>query len=153
MSYILQTTVSTTPTVSNGTAYAAGDNVGGKLLFTGAFVTAKHAGDIRKVLITDADAQSANFDLILFNSDPSGSTFTDNAAQAIAAADRSKIIAVISITTHCVLSGSAISYRTSLVDFAYSMAAGSLYGCLVTRSTPTYTSTTALSIYMDIIQD
>jgi len=153
MSNVIQVQTSATPVLALGGAYTSGDNVGGLLLFTNAFVTPKVAGECRKAQITDAAAQAADMDLILFGDNPSASTFTDNAAQAIAAADRSKIIAIVSITTHCTLSGSSISYRSSIADAVRSTCGGNLYGCLVTRSTPTYVGASDLTVLLDIIQD
>jgi hypothetical protein len=73
-----------TPTVSASPAYTSGDCIGGKMSFTGAALTAGGSGLIKSVVVNCKSAQTGAFDLILFDSDPSSSTFTDNSAIAIA---------------------------------------------------------------------
>ena len=153
MTYTLQTFSLVNPVVSTSPAYTSGDNVGGKLTFTSVFVTSKMAGLLSGILITDKAKQVANMDLILFSEDPTGTTFTDNSAQAIADADLTKIIGVFNLATHCSLSDNSITYGSGLSESIYSTCGGSLYGCLVVRATPTYAATTDLSVRIDVLQD
>lgn len=152
MSYTLQTYSSVVPVTAAG-AYVAGDNIGGKLTFANCFVTAKMGGLLSAVMIADKAKQISNVDLVLFSENPAASTFTDNGAQAIAAADLLFVVAIVNITTHCSFSATSISYGTGLGESVYSTCGGALYGCLIARGTPTYASASDLSVRLDILQD
>ena len=66
-------------------AYATGELVGGKLTLAGPFI--KYGGLIESVIITDLAKQSIGKDVVIFDANPSNTTFTENSALAIADAD------------------------------------------------------------------
>lgn len=81
--------------------YASGDNIGGlQTIDLSAFKNTKGAVILDHILVTDLAIQSANLDIVLFGSNPSATTFTNNVAQDIADADITKIIGVVPVTTH-----------------------------------------------------
>lgn len=89
--------VSNTPAVQ-AAAYASGDVIGGKQTLT-VFRGVNQGTVIRSILITSKVAIATGFDLVFFSSDPSGSTFTENGAISIAAADAPKVIGIATVTT------------------------------------------------------
>ena len=96
--------LSVTPAVDADTNYSDNDNIGGLMSFVGAVRSndlVDSAGVIRSVVITDKEAQlSTNeIELIFFDSNPSGTTFTDNGAQTIVDADLPKICGVVVTVT------------------------------------------------------
>lgn len=148
-------TLTPTVTVSTSPAYTAGDAVGGKLTFTNAARFSGGSLDIGGIVLTDAIAQNAELDLVLFDSDPSASTLTDNAAVVVAAADLSKICARINLNDYFVLgaSGKSATYFFGISQPIKLASGTSLYGVLITRSTPTYSGTDNLTLKMTVTQD
>lgn len=73
-------TVAVTPVVSATPDYSDGDNIGG-LMTVAAIVAADGAGGmLSHVLAVSKAAISVAIDLLIFNANPTGSTFTDNEA-------------------------------------------------------------------------
>lgn len=142
-----------TPTVSTS-IYASGDNVGGKVTLTEVARAAMGSGLIQSVVITSKSLQTATFDVIFFNSDPSGSTFTDNVAQAIVDADLSKVIGVAQCATVVPLAAESIHQASGLaLPFALSGGATTIYAAIVVRGTPTLGSTSDIYLSVRILQD
>ena len=148
------TTIATaTPVVSTSPSYSANDQVGGLLAFTGAARVAGGSGVIHSVTITDKAKQDATLDLYLFDSNPTSTTFTDNAALTINAADLIKSIGVIRVSTYQDVATNSVGGTTS-TGVPFKLVSGTtLYGALVTRGTPTYASTSDLQVRLGILQD
>lgn len=142
-----------TPTVSTS-AYTSGDNVGGKITLTDVCRTTMGSGLVQSVVITSKSLQTATFDVVFFNSDPSGSTFTDNGAQGIVDADLSKIIGVAQCTAVVGLAAESIHQATGLaLPFALSAGATTIYACIIVRGTPTLGSTSDIWLSVRVLQD
>lgn len=142
-----------TPTVSTS-AYTSGDNVGGKVTLTSACRDSTGSGLIQAVVITSKSIQTATFDVVFFSEDPSGSTFTDNVAQAIVDADLSKVIGVAQCSTVVALAAESIHQATGLgLPFALSGGATTLYAAIVVRGTPTLGSTSDIWLSVRVLQD
>lgn len=147
------TTISQTPTVSSSPAYSAGDAVGGKLTFASATRISAYSGTVVGVSVVDQNKQNALMDLILFNADPSGTTFTDNSALDIADADMTKIIARIPLVDWCGFNDNSVCCANNL-NIPFVLASGSsIYGCLINRGTPTLSSTSDIIVNVTIVQD
>lgn len=131
-----------TPTLAGGGAYSSGDIVGSKMTFSTVVQFAGLGGYIHSLTILDKGAESQPMDLILFNEDPSASTFTDNAASAIHASDMAKVIGTIPVTAEdYVIVNSSLHIATVRgVGLAFDCAATlqTIYGVLRTTGTPTY---------------
>jgi hypothetical protein len=142
---------SVTPVVST-TAYATGDVIGSKLTLANAARIAGGAGIIQSVTLHCKSAQTGAVDLLLFAADPSASTFTDNGALAVNAADFDKLIGVVHITDWTSL-GAAISIaQAQAIGMPFDLPAGtSLYAVMVARSTPTLASTSDLKLVVNVL--
>lgn len=134
-------------------AYTAKDSVGGLLKFPGALCPDTNKGSLHTVYIGDKNDQSAGYILTLYPQSPAG-TFTNDAATDPADADLALTMAAVSIVT-----GDHISYNDngeSLVqdldnplwsnDADSNQDSGDIWGNLMTTSTPTYGSTSDVSI-------
>lgn len=152
-------TISVAPTVDTN-AYTSGDLVGPKQTLTAAgacstltSVGGLCSGIIHSVTVTDLEKQSGDFDIIIFSSNPTGTTFTDNAAFDIADTDLPKVACVIQVTTDVLFNdnGVAIAQGVNCV-FDAKETDGTLYAAVVTRSTPTY-SASGLTFRYGILQD
>lgn len=138
-------TVSQAPVVDTA-IYASGDLLGTLMTFNVA--SARDTGGLvlDQVLIRDAAKQQANVDLVLFDADPSNTTLTDNAAVAIHASDLSKVIGVVSLTTHVAFNANGISLAKAVGLLV--MVPEKLYGLLVARATPTYAAAADLTVVL-----
>lgn len=142
------------PTVST-TGYVAGKLIGGKLSFANASRVAGGTGVIFSMAMVDLDKQDAMIDLVLFSADPASTTFTDNAAWAVADADVGKICGVVDVVTTDYDDWSDNSAATiSGLNIGFDLASGTtLYGALVARGTVTFTSTANLTTTITILRD
>lgn len=160
MKTIVSDFFSATPTITSGSAYASGDLIGGKLTFSNAVLSSLRHAEIVGATLLDASKQNADIDLVLFSADPSSTTFTDDSAFAVHADDLAKVIAVVkfrassdyvsfSANSVAIVDTVAKRFRTTGTASPYD----SLFGALVSRGTPTYTSTSALTVGITIWQD
>ena len=149
------TVVSATPTVST-TAYTAGDCIGGKLTFAGMARANGLTGLIQTAMIHCKSAQTFAADLIVFHTDPAASTFTDNAALALNAADFDKVaLRIPFVAGDWSNLGTPSIAEVSAQGKQYKAAAGAttLYGILVARGTPTLASTSDLKVVVKAMLD
>lgn len=145
-------------TVTAG-AYSTGQLVGGKITFTGATNQVTGKGIITSALVIDQAKNGVAYDLVVFSSNPTGTTFTDNATLDIADADMAKICAIVSFaTTDAVgFNDNGISYKGALAYPVFSVKAdGSptlMYGALIARGSPTYAATTDVAVTIAVLCD
>jgi len=134
-------------------AYASGDLIDDKITITDADNTKSVSGVIHSVVVTDLAKQSADLDLVIFDSDPSSTTFTDNGAFDVDDTDLPKIVGVAQITTHVTFNDNSVSIAHG-TNIPFRVPSGvSLYGALVSRGTPTYVSATDLQVRIGILED
>ena len=144
-----------TPAVTASSAYVAGNAVGGLLTF-GNLVRANGLGGIvQSVVLKDKAAQNVSYDLFLFDAAPTAPT--DKTAVALAAADLAKCIGVVPLAGAAFGAASTMGVITAAgIGLAYKITtvyAASLYGILVTRGTPTYASTSDVSVDLVALPD
>jgi hypothetical protein len=150
----VQITVSPTVTVA---AYSSGQCVGGLLTFSGAARSGGPGSSLaQSAVISDVSGQDANIDLIVFNANPTGSTFTDHATCTVANADLAKIAGTMTITD-CHLLGSTAPGMCQAQQQAIPVALGSgnttAYGVMISRGTPTYTASTNIKVVAGLLED
>lgn len=150
--------VCATPTVDTA-AYSSGDLIGGKLTFTNLLRPSVGSGYVMGVTIKDLAAQASDLDVILFETNPSNTTFTDQAAFDIADGDLAYAKTPISLgsssrfafndnSVHAIGSISMpIRARTS------SALSGTVYGALVSRGTPTFATAADVTVCVWVLQD
>lgn len=139
------------PAVSTA-AYAAGDVVGGKMSFGSMARTHNGAGLLQTVLAFFGSSQTAILDLLVFHTDPTASTFTDNDPLAVALADFDKLVGVIHLSDWTNL-GSRSVVQADNLSKAYKLANTTLFGVLVTRSAMTLASTADVEIALRAVID
>lgn len=142
------------PTGSTTPAYSSGDAVGSAYLtFTNAARISAGSGIVNSGRVTCKSAQTAPFDLYLFNAAPSGSTVTDNGAFSLAVADLPQCIGVLRMND-VISSGLATIMQAENAGKVFKIPSGtSLFGILVIRGTATLASTSDLAVILDISQD
>jgi len=112
-------------TTSTG-AHAANDIIGGLLTFGG-------VGDWQRVTGAQVNIKAAiapALTLVLFDANPSGTTQTDDAGYALAAADAHKVIKAIPIAT-LFSHGTPKSYSVDSLNIPFSAPSGTIYGLLI----------------------
>lgn len=140
-------TSSVVPTITSGAPYASGNAIGGLLTFTGL----ADAGEalILSGVVLDKSGQNAACDLVLFNAAVAAPT--DKAAVAISSADLQKAIGVISFATAdfaSVGTGGVGGKSKGNLNIASTSADNNLYGVLISRGTPTYVSTSDITVVL-----
>jgi len=83
-------TFTLSPTVDTA-IYASGDLIGGKLTLTDILGKGNYEAKLCGYFVSDKGNQKASLDILLFNADPSATTFTDTAAFAVHASDMDKV--------------------------------------------------------------
>lgn len=144
-----QTRISQTPTISTS-AYAAKDAIGGLLTFANAVRSAGWTGHIQTAIIVDKDGELAPIDLVLF--DQTFTAPTDNAVFDPTDAELANVIAVIPFSNYAEFNDNAVCSRSGL-GIAFKAEGTSIFGALVSRSTPTWTGTSDLIVILEIVQD
>ena len=141
------------PTITSGSAYAAGNAVGGLLTFSGMARVSGQGGVLQAAVLRDKAGQNVGYDLFLFDSAPTAPT--DKSAVALAAADLAKCVGVVSFSGAALGAASTMGVITaSGVGLAFRLTSGtSLSGILVTRGTPTYASTSDVSVDLLVLPD
>jgi len=143
-----------TPVVSASTVYASGDNVGGLMKLKA--TSPDRMPDtqycrIVSIIVHDKSTQAENIDVYLYKSNPSGSTFTDNVAQTLTDADNLKVKHVENLTSYDSAAANGLAGATSLsVGMPFT---DGIYASFITRGTPTYDSTSDLTLTVSIEWD
>lgn len=141
--------------VCDTSIYASGDLIGGLLTFANAARIAAGSGTIQGVVIGDLAKQDAAIDIVFFNANPDGTTFTDQAPLDIADADIPKIIGVMKVlaSDYSDFNDNSVATKAPF-GLPFKLASGtSIYACLVCRGTPTYASASDLTPKIKIYQD
>lgn len=144
-------TPTATPTISTS-AYASGDQLGGKITLTNAARSSIGSGTIQHVTISDLAKQSAPIDVLFFTTDPSNTTFTDNAATDIHDTDILTLVGAVSVNSWFALNDNSVGCAVAGIPFKLSTGT-SLYAALVVRGTPTYASTSDITLTVGILAD
>jgi len=144
-------TVTQTPTITAG-AYSAKDAVGGLLTFASAARVSGGKITIQSVTVTDLAAQSATLVLVLFDQ-----TFTataDNAAFDPSDADLANCVGIIPIysSDYQAFADNGVATVRN-IGLTVTLAVTSLFGQLMCTGTPTYASTSDLTVKLGILQD
>lgn len=148
--------ITVSPTVTIDTAaYTAGDLLGGKLTLTDAVRVVGSSGIVQSIVLIDQDNEKREIDVVFFDSDPSGTTFTNNAALDVADADMAKIVGTVKITSADYISfaDNAVATRSAIGLAFKTDGSRDLYAALVVREAPTYTATTDIALRVTILQD
>lgn len=131
-----------TPTISAG-AYSAQDVVGGLLTFR--INSSSRGGKIKSVVVFDKADVKTTLVAYIYRSAPTA--INDNAAFALSDEDLAKLVAVVTIDTWQDLPSNAFSIEDA-GDAPF--VAPILYVYLVCTGTPTFGSTSALSVRLNI---
>lgn len=141
--------VTVTPTVQ-AAAYATGDLIGGKQTIAGAALADYGTGRIKSVTLISSTAFTVDLHVIFFTADPSGTTFTENGAINIVAADAAKVCGSVLLDQSAigVDLGTPDVLHLGGLDIPYEIteAGSSLYACMRIGGAHTPGSTTGITM-------
>ena len=143
--------VDAAPVLDTG-AYLAGELAGGKLTFSDAGRQFVGSGRITGAQFVDIGAEAKDVQVVVFDTDPSSTTFTDQAAFDPADADLVNIVCVIDVTSHVSFNDNGISSGVPAGPCRFYNAT-TLYGALVIREGVTYDSAAAGTVRLHVSQD
>lgn len=134
-----------TPTITAG-AYTSGKALGGLLTFSD--IGLAGFGTLLSVAILDKGNQKAAIDLLLFNQ--SFTATANGSTIAISAGDFANMIGIVSVATADYVtvgnSANAIATKANVILPIIAGADNNIYGQLVCRGTPTYASTSDITV-------
>ena len=143
------------PIVTDTNAYAVGDYINDEneiTVFSDALGKGSLSGQITDVIIYDEGAEGKQLELWIFNDDPDGSTFTDNAAFTLVDADLTKVACVIPINTFYSAAANGVGVN-HFPGCSIKGATVNLYAAIVAREAVTFDAVDAVSLRIVIKQD
>jgi hypothetical protein len=140
--------IAVTPTITAG-AYAAKDVVGGKMTFSAAARFSGAGGYVVGVTVIDKDQERAPLNLVLFDRDFTATA--DNAPFDPTDADLANTIGVVAIRNYSDLADNAVGYAECRLPFVCNTT--DVVGQLVTPATPTYGTTSDLTVVLYVSQE
>lgn len=153
----LSTFIRKTITTSTSPAYSAGDQIDSIQTLSNALIDTGALGAITSVSILDKDNQRAEIDFFFFAVSPT-LVGSDNAAFDITDANAviAKFLGVATVLSGDYKQSSSNAFATNdRIRIPMKSIAGSknIYCVLVTRGTPTYSTTSGLEVTFGITQD
>lgn len=151
------TVLTATPAVDTS-AYSAGDLIGTAEIALPLAVRGDGlrpaSGIIQAVIITDLADQSASIDVYFFDRELTNTTFTDNNPFDPSDIDLLTLIGVASLTSHRSLNDNSNSQLLNIgLPFVLPATSHTLYVVLVSIGTPTFGTTSDLTLRVAILQD
>lgn len=144
--------VALTPTITASSAYVAGNEVGGKLQFTNVFGPA-FTGTLSDIIVRCKSVQTTVYSLYLFSQNPSNTTWTNKTAPSINAADIPFLLGVWTVGASDSGLGTETTNQLNNINAAIHSVNQDLYGVLVCSATPTYTSTSDVTVSVRVRRD
>lgn len=149
--------ITITPSITVDTAaYAAKDNIGGKLTLTNAVRINGGVSILQSVMVIDRSNQNKALNIFLFDADLA-STITDNAEPNLSSADIGKIVRRITIlasdyvTVDHAGTDFGIAEITALAKVVKSAATTSLWMIITTPDAPDYVLATDLIVRLSFL--
>lgn len=145
-----------TPTIT-ASAYAAGNNVGGKLTIANAVRVSGSVGAagtglvLVGITIATKFTNTSQIDVVVYNADPTNTTFTDKSAFTMSTSDLAKGMRVLHVTDWTKLGTLSIGYVECNLPISLASAT-SAYASMVAQGAFTPGSTTDLTITFHILR-
>lgn len=142
------------PTITVDTAaYQAGDCVGGKITLTDAMRVAGGSGVLQSLTVTDVSNTKPALELLIFNSDPTAATLTDQAAIALST-DVSKVIHRIPIYTSDYTTVASVAFADiNISKVVEAVGSKNLYLAIAATGAHDFVAATDLKMSFGFLQD
>jgi hypothetical protein len=133
------------PTITSGSAYAAGNSIGGLIVLPNSFLTA-NSGALQSVRLTIKSTQTAEFDIVFFSAQPS-TVFADKTTPALVASDAFLAQPVIKLTnSFSGLGGNTTIFGADNINRGVQEVGSAAFALITTPGTPTFASTSDLQL-------
>ena len=142
------------PTVTAG-AYTAGDVIGtGELVITNAARVSGGGGILTGISMHEEGVATvvSTIDVLIFSTEPAGSTFTDNGALTVVDADGPFLVCAVLLDTLTNIGGATLLQKLN-INVAYKCAGTSLYAVPVHRGTWAPAATDGMTFNFQMIRD
>ncbi len=144
----------------SGAAYATGDVLGdlspiqATVFRMNGTANVPASGVLQSIIIKDLSNQSLAIDVVIFDSNPTATTFTDNSNLTLADVDAAKVIGVVSIVAgdYVAFAASSVATKTGIGLPIVTATGSNIWFCLITRGAPTYVAD-ELSVTFGVLQD
>jgi hypothetical protein len=149
------TTVKTVPITTTAGAYTAGFCIGGLQTVTLFSRVAVGSGIVNSIIAANLTTNQAAFGVVFFDSEPTGTTFTDHQALDIADADLNKILGVVQVLASNYQNFADNSVATVMNQgLAFSLPAGrTIYFTVIANSASTFAGIADLWLKIKQLQD
>ena len=139
---------------ATATTYASGDLIGTKITLTDACLEVGSEATLVSITAADLDKQNQPCDVVIFNADPSSTTFSNDSALDVDDSDLPKICGSASViaTDYADFADSVVATKTNIGLVCEAVGTDDLYACVVSRGTATY-SANGLSLKLTFYQD
>lgn len=143
-----------TPTIVVDTvAYSAGDSIGGKITLANTLRVSGGLATLKMLSVLDRSNQKPEFNLLIFNSDLTAATLTDNAA-FVYSTDDLKQIARIRVSTADYETIDSKATATKQLELVLKAASGvDLYAAVVAIASPDFVAGTDFQITLGLEQN
>lgn len=120
-------------------AYTSGDQLGSSQTIPNAVLDTKGLSVLRSLLVIDDSDQKKDFDILIFNEQPT-SLAADNAAFTLSDADANKLVGIVKVVAadYTSLDGNAVALKSLELLLQAKASSKFLYVACVARGTPTY---------------
>jgi len=139
------------PPITSGSAYAVGNAVGPLLNFQNTFLGVG-SGLLQSAVLICRDTQTTSFNLLLFTTQPTSTTFTDRTTPTINATDQFSCGPIITFTNPVSVGGVTV-YTVPSIGCSMLVGAKNVYGVLFSGGTPTFGSTQDIAIKLTALAD
>lgn len=144
-----------TPTITASSAYTLGDCIGGLISITTLARVAAGSGKVLSAILADKAAQNVAIQLLLFDANPTSSTFTDKSAAVLDPSDLSKLVGSVLFSDFISVGTRSFCQVKADVDFALPSGT-TMYAALVLQGAhgvPTYATTSDVIVKLFVEQD
>jgi hypothetical protein len=134
--------------------YAAGNSVGGLLTFNNAYRGVTNPVTLQDLIVTDKSGQNAPLTILFFDSNPTNGNYADKTAVTFGT-DFPKIIGKVNVQTtdYDTINAKGIAHIKNISAILVPNATTTLYAVIVTTGTPTYVSTSDITLKLKLYQD
>lgn len=146
------TVVPVTPTISSGSAYAAGDQIGGIQNIAAALLTSL-TGMLVDVSVVDKDSQNQGITILFFSASPTVVSNDNDPADIADSELAGKFIGAVTVSALDYVSLAHGSIATKECGLTLKSASTSVYAVAVIHGAATFTSTSGLVFSYHIQQD
>jgi hypothetical protein len=140
---------SATPAITSGSAYTSGQEAGALMTFA---IGGAGSGILESVFATCKSVQTMPLKLYIFDANPSSTTWTDKSIPAINVADVPKLLG-LPLTLSVADSGLGTHTVWGQDGIGRSFIGANLYGVLLVSGTPTFASTSDITVKLGVVDD